>query len=82
MTANIDVLNSVRAKAAEWLSEVYDEHTRAEVKRLLEEEDPSQLIDSFYRDLEFGTGGLRGGGNQPDEYLHRWGCNPGIEQLP
>ena len=60
MTANNDVLNMVRARAAEWLSEVYDEHTRAEVKRLLEDEDPTLLIDSFYKDLEFGTGGLRG----------------------
>ena len=60
MTANNDVLSTVRAKAAEWLSDVYDGETRAQVKRLLENEDTSELIDSFYRDLEFGTGGLRG----------------------
>ena len=60
MTANNDVLNTVKAKAAEWLSEVYDAETRAEVKKLLDNEDPSELIDSFYKDLEFGTGGLRG----------------------
>lgn len=60
MTANNDVLNVVRAKAAEWLSEVYDAETRAEVKRLLENEDTTELVDSFYKDLEFGTGGLRG----------------------
>lgn len=60
MTANNDVLNGVKAKAAEWLSEVYDAETRAEVKRLLENEDPTELVDSFYKDLEFGTGGLRG----------------------
>ena len=60
MTANNDVLNMVKAKAAEWLSELYDANTRADVQRLLDNEDPTELIDSFYRDLEFGTGGLRG----------------------
>lgn len=43
-----------------WLSDQYDEATRAEVKQMLEAEDPTQLIESFYKDLEFGTGGLRG----------------------
>ncbi|MDP2115209.1 MAG: phospho-sugar mutase, partial [Bacteroidota bacterium] len=60
MTANSDVLNMVRTKAAEWLGELYDANTRADVQRLLDNEDPTELIDSFYRDLEFGTGGLRG----------------------
>lgn len=53
-------LIEVRAKAQEWLSETYDEQTRAEVQALLDHEDTSELIDSFYRSLEFGTGGLRG----------------------
>jgi len=53
-------LLEVRAKAQEWLSETYDEQTRAEVQALLDAEDPTELIDSFYRSLEFGTGGLRG----------------------
>ncbi|MDE6428288.1 MAG: phospho-sugar mutase, partial [Muribaculaceae bacterium] len=44
----------------EWLSDGYDEPTRAEVKRMLDAEDPTELIESFYKDLEFGTGGLRG----------------------
>lgn len=60
MTATNDVLNPVIAKAKEWLREVYDEATRAEVRRLLENEDKTELIDSFYKDMEFGTGGLRG----------------------
>lgn len=60
MTANNEVLKSVKAKAAEWLSDLYDAETRAEVQRLLDQEDPSELIDSFYKDMEFGTGGLRG----------------------
>jgi phosphoglucomutase len=55
-----DLLEMVKGKAQQWLSDVYDEQTRAEVKRMLENEDPTELIDSFYKDLEFGTGGLRG----------------------
>ncbi len=58
--ANNDVLEMVKAKAAEWLTDVYDSATQADVKRMLANDDPSELIDSFYRDLEFGTGGLRG----------------------
>lgn len=57
---NNELLNEVRAKAHEWLSPIYDEQTRIEVQALLDKEDPTELIDSFYRNLEFGTGGLRG----------------------
>ena len=53
-------LLEVKAKAQEWLSETYDEETRTKVRALLDAEDPTELIDSFYRSLEFGTGGLRG----------------------
>ena len=60
MENNEQLLKEVRAKAAEWLSDGYDEPTRAEVKRMLDAEDPTELIESFYKDLEFGTGGLRG----------------------
>lgn len=60
MVTNNDVLDAVVRKAKTWLSDVYDQQTRDEVKRMLEAEDKSELIDSFYRDLEFGTGGLRG----------------------
>ena len=57
---NNELLKEVRAKAQEWLSPTYDEQTRKEVQALLDNEDPTGLIDSFYRSLEFGTGGLRG----------------------
>jgi len=57
---NKELLNEVRAKAQKWLSPIYDEQTRKEVQALLDNEDPTELIDSFYRNLEFGTGGLRG----------------------
>ncbi|MDD2381573.1 MAG: phospho-sugar mutase [Mariniphaga sp.] len=54
------VSQQVRAKAQEWLSGIYDEQTREEVRQLLEAEDPGKLTDAFYKNLEFGTGGLRG----------------------
>jgi len=57
---NNELLQEVRTKAQEWLSETYDEKTRGQVQALLDNEDPTELIDSFYRNLEFGTGGLRG----------------------
>ncbi len=57
---NQELLNEVREKAKLWLSETYDEKTRNEVHKMLDNEDPTELIDSFYKSLEFGTGGLRG----------------------
>src|SRR5579872_2803533 len=53
------LLETSRAKAQHWLSSNIDESTKAQVKKLLEQADPKELIDSFYKDLEFGTGGLR-----------------------
>ncbi|QKG80197.1 phospho-sugar mutase [Tenuifilum thalassicum] len=49
----------VLEKARQWLSPSFDEETRKKVKELIEN-DPKELTESFYRDLEFGTGGLRG----------------------
>lgn len=57
---NQQLLNEVKEKAAKWLTPQYDEETRNAVKQMLEAEDPTELIDAFYKDLEFGTGGLRG----------------------
>lgn len=57
---NNALLEMVRSKAEGWLSESYDEETRKQVQNLLDNEDPTELIESFYKDLEFGTGGLRG----------------------
>ena len=53
------MLTSVRAKAKMWLGEEFDIETRNSVKHMLEQ-DEKELIESFYKDLEFGTGGLRG----------------------
>ena len=54
------LLAEVTAKAQQWLGEGYDEATQAEVRRMLDNEDKTDLIESFYKNLEFGTGGLRG----------------------
>ena len=56
---NKDLINSVRERASKWLSDKYDPETRKKVKELLDGNE-NDLIESFYRDLEFGTGGLRG----------------------
>ncbi len=50
----------VRAKAQRWLDGNYDEDTKKQVKAMLENSDTTDLVESFYKDLEFGTGGLRG----------------------
>ncbi len=55
-----DVLNQVKTRAGVWLNGNFDQTTRQQVKTLMESTDETELIDSFYRDLEFGTGGLRG----------------------
>ena len=57
---NKELLKMVRSKAQSWLTKSYDAETRAQVQALLDNEDPTELIESFYKDLEFGTGGLRG----------------------
>ena len=55
-----EILESVIEKANLWLDGNYDETTKSDVQSLLNQEDQTNLIDSFYKDLEFGTGGLRG----------------------
>jgi phosphoglucomutase len=57
--SNEDMKEVVKKKAQVWLSELYDVATRKEVQNLIDNNE-IELIESFYRDLEFGTGGLRG----------------------
>lgn len=81
---NTEIIQKARAKAEMWLNDAYDKATRTEVERLLNASDPTELIDSFYNDLEFGTGGLRGimgVGEQPDEYLYGRCRYPRFRQL-
>ncbi len=54
------LLAQVTRKANSWLEGNYDAVTKDEVQRMLDNEDKKELIDAFYKDLEFGTGGLRG----------------------
>ena len=58
--SNDELLKTVKERAEKWLGAEYDEETRKEVKALLDDADPTNLIEAFYKDLEFGTGGLRG----------------------
>ena len=58
---NQDLIAQCAAVAQQWLdSPLYDAETKKEVKAMLDADDKTQLIDAFYRTLEFGTGGLRG----------------------
>ena len=57
---NNELLKLVEQKANHWLSGNYDEATKQEVSKLLTADDKTDLIEAFYKDLEFGTGGLRG----------------------
>ena len=56
-----ELIKSCEAKAEAWLSSsVYDAATQAEVRKMLDNPDKTDLVESFYQNLEFGTGGLRG----------------------
>ncbi len=67
------LLQECTAKANSWLNGSFDAETKAEVKRMLDNSDKTDLIDAFYTDLEFGTGGLRGimgvGTNRMNKYV-------------
>ena len=58
---NQELIKKCTEVAQQWVdSPLYDKETQAEVKAMIEADDKTPLIDSFYRTLEFGTGGLRG----------------------
>jgi phosphoglucomutase len=61
-----------KEKIQKWLSGNYDNETKAAIRELIENKKEDELVDSFYRDLEFGTGGLRGimgvGSNRMNKY--------------
>jgi len=62
---------AIQNKINTWLNGGYDEQTQAEIRRL-QKEHPEELADAFYRNLEFGTGGMRGtmgpGTNRMNKY--------------
>ena len=67
----METTRDFRQVAQSWLDGNYDEQTKSEVRELMEK-DPAGLEDAFYRNLEFGTGGLRGvmgvGTNRMNKY--------------
>lgn len=68
------LIKECEAKAQAWLSSpYYDEETKAEIREMLQNEDKTDLVDAFYQNLEFGTGGLRGimgaGTNRMNKYI-------------
>ena len=71
--ANDELLKECTAKAQAWLGDGFDEETKAAVQAMLDAEDKTPLIDAFYQNLEFGTGGLRGimgpGTNRMNKYV-------------
>lgn len=60
MENNSELIALCEAKAQQWLTPVFDADTQTAVKAMLENEDKTDLIECFYKNLEFGTGGLRG----------------------
>ena len=70
---NNELILQCEERAKKWLAPAFDEETRNAVQAMLDNEDKTELIDAFYRDLEFGTGGLRGimgaGTNRMNKYI-------------
>ncbi len=73
MESNQQLIAECVERAKQWLSPAFDEETRKAVQEMIDAEDKNPLIDAFYRDLEFGTGGLRGimgpGTNRMNKYI-------------
>ncbi|MGM9698583.1 MAG: phospho-sugar mutase [Prevotella sp.] len=73
MENNSQLIAQCEATAKQWLSPAFDEETRKAVEQMLANEDKTDLIDAFYQNLEFGTGGLRGimgvGTNRMNKYI-------------
>ena len=63
---------AISQKANAWLNSNIDDDAKAEIRRMMDSDNPDELVDSFYKDLEFGTGGLRGimgvGSNRVNKY--------------
>jgi phosphoglucomutase len=63
---------AIQAKASLWLESNIDDQAKADIRRMMSSDNPEELVDSFYKDLEFGTGGLRGimgiGSNRVNKY--------------
>ncbi|MEM6318924.1 MAG: phospho-sugar mutase, partial [Bacteroidota bacterium] len=68
----LDLEPTVKRNVNQWLNGDYDEATKAEIRTLVEKGAVTELTDAFYKELEFGTGGLRGimgaGSNRVNKY--------------
>ncbi len=68
----LDLEPTVKRNVNAWLNGSYDEESKAEIKKMMEAGAVTELTDAFYKDLEFGTGGLRGimgvGSNRVNQY--------------
>src|SRR4051812_9749467 len=61
MNRGMESLHEIsKKKANDWLNSNIDDATKNEIRQMLDNPDPKLLIDSFYKNMEFGTGGLRG----------------------
>jgi phosphoglucomutase len=73
MENNAQLIAQCEARAKQWLAPAFDEEIRKEVQAMLDNEDKTALVDAFYQNLEFGTGGLRGimgaGTNRMNKYI-------------
>ncbi len=73
MEDNAQLIAQCEARAKQWLTPAFDEETRKDVQAMLDNPDKTALIDAFYQNLEFGTGGLRGimgaGTNRMNKYI-------------
>jgi len=69
---HLELDHGVRSRVEKWLAGNYDDATKAEIQQLIDTQNTTELTDAFYRDLEFGTGGLRGimgsGSNRVNKY--------------
>ncbi len=73
MANNSELIAQCEERAKQWLSPAFDDETRNAVQAMLDNEDKTELVDAFYQNLEFGTGGLRGimgvGTNRMNKYI-------------
>ena len=60
MENNAELIAQCEAKAKQWLAPEFDEETKKAIEKMLNDKDKTNLVEAFYKDLEFGTGGLRG----------------------
>ena len=60
MENNAELIAQCEAKAKQWLAPEFDKETKKAIEKMLDDKDKTNLVEAFYKDLEFGTGGLRG----------------------